>query len=131
MRITYRVYLFFLYIHEINHKQFQTIILVAITIKISLKSDYSWIQYLLPHLIRWPTSRDTSLYKKRGENQAGPVFTIVNCVDAWVIALELDHNVFTSLYLDDCISGCRYPNEMRYSFTRFRTNHSLRKYSFY
>ena len=51
--------------------------------------------------------------KKGGENQAGPLFTIVNCVDAWMIALELDHCVFTSLHLNDCISGCRYPNEMR------------------
>ena len=33
----------------------------------------------------------------RGENQAGPFFTIVNCVDAGMIALELDHCVFTSI----------------------------------
>ena len=51
----------------------------------------------------------------RGENQAGPLFTIVICVDAWMIALEVDHCVFTSLYSNDCISGCRYPNEMRYN----------------
>ena len=47
-----------------------------------------------------------------GGNQAGPLFTIVNCVDAWMIALELDQCVFTSLYLNDYIYGCRYPNEM-------------------
>ena len=34
----------------------------------------------------------------RGENQAGPHFTIVNCVDAWMIDLELDQCVFTSPY---------------------------------
>ena len=49
----------------------------------------------------------------RGENQAGLLFTIVNCVDAWMIALELDHYTFTSIYSNDCISGCRYPNVMR------------------
>ena len=49
----------------------------------------------------------------RGENQAGPLFTIINCVDVWMIALKLDHFVFTSLYSNDCISGCMYPNEIR------------------
>ena len=33
----------------------------------------------------------------RGENQAGPLFTIVNCVDAWMIALELDHSELITL----------------------------------
>ena len=32
-------------------------------------------------------------FKKKGENQAGPLFTIVNCEDAWMIALELDQCV--------------------------------------
>ena len=47
-------------------------------------------------------------------NEAGQLFIIVNCVDAWMIALELDQCVFTSLYLNlHCISGYRYPNERR------------------
>ena len=60
-------------------------------------SEYS---AFYPHLIRWPTSRDTAFLKMRGENQAGPLFT-VNCVDAWMITLELDHFVSTSLYSND------------------------------
>ena len=44
-----------------------------------------------------------SLLKMRGENQPGPLFTIVNCVDAWIIALELDNFVFISLTLEDDI----------------------------
>ena len=51
----------------------------------------------------------------RGENQAGPLFTIVNCVEAWMIALELDHFVFTSLYSNDYISGCSYSLYSLYS----------------
>ena len=43
--------------------------------------------------------------------------TIVNCVDAWMIALELDHCVFTSLDVGI---------QMRCG----RINHSLRIYSF-
>ena len=39
----------------------------------------------------------------RGENQAGPLFTIVSYVDAWMIVLEFDQCIFTSLYLNDCI----------------------------
>ena len=82
---------------------------------IPLKSDYFLIQcFLPPRPIR--VTYIQPFKKKRGENQAGPLFTIVNCVDIWMIALELDldHCVFTSLYLNDCIStisGCRYPNE--------------------
>ena len=44
----------------------------------TLESDYFWIQCFLLHLIRWPTSRDTAFKKMRDENQAGPLFTIVN-----------------------------------------------------
>ena len=29
------------------------------------------------------------------------------------ILQQIDHCAFTSLYSNDCISGCRYPNEMR------------------
>ena len=29
-----------------------------------LKSDYLWIQWILPRLIRWPISRETALLKR-------------------------------------------------------------------
>ena len=36
------------------------------------------------------------------------------------------HCVFHLSFLNDCISGYRYPNEMGVNFTVFRKNHSLR-----
>ena len=38
--------------------------------------------------------RYSPLKKKRGDNQTGSLFTILNCVDAWMIALEWDHLCF-------------------------------------
>ena len=36
----------------------------------------------------------------RGENQAGPLFTIVNCVDAWMMKLA----VFSPLFIEMTLS---------------------------
>ena len=56
--------------------------------------------------------------KKRGENQAGSLFTILNCVDARMDEctgplLECCVNAanWTSVFFTS-LSGCRYPNEM-------------------
>ena len=72
------------YIHTLNHEQFQTIIVLVITRPAPISFGDLYIQRYIP-------------FKKRGEKQAGPLFTIVNCVDGWMIALELDQCVFTSI----------------------------------
>ena len=54
-------------------------------------------------------------FKKRGENQAGPwMNTLVNGENDMYMyeCCKLDRCVFTSLFLNDRISGCRYANEM-------------------
>ena len=69
------------------------------------------------------TSRDTVFEKSEMKTKLANFSPFQNCVDAWMNALV--HCFFCCMnaanrplcfhlsLLNDCISGCRYPNEMR------------------
>ena len=122
-RILYRVNKNGWYIHEINNKQFQIIIVLVIT---RYPREWLFLNTVLFSLIWWPTSRDTALYKNERWNQAGPLFTIVNCVDdcSWIGPFCFHLSLFKWLY-----HWMQVSKWDAVKFTVFKTNYSSRWYS--